>query len=110
MKALKRYLPTALVAGAIIYFAVHALSGDQGVIAWTGVKRSIAALETELIELQAQRDALADRARRLRRETLDRDFLDERARALLNVAAPLDLIVPAATLPREALDGAEITA
>ncbi len=99
MVALKRYWLTMIFAAGIVYFGVHGLVGEQGALAWAGHQRRIERLEAGLEILYAQRAALEARAARLRPATLDRDFLDERARALLNVAHPRDLVIPAAALP-----------
>ena len=77
---------------------VLALAGESGLIAWAGEKRRLAALETELAETRATLARLEDRAARLRDETLDLDYLDERARALLGMGRPGEIVVPAAAL------------
>ena len=94
-RALRRWTPTGVIAAGIVYFAAHALTGESGLLAWVGYKHRIAMLEAELAEATMLRADLEDRASRLRVETLDLDFLEERARALVGVGRPDDIIVPA---------------
>lgn len=101
MRVARRWGPTTLFVGAILYFSAHALTGDQGVVAWAGYKRDIATLEVQIAALETRRHDLEVRAGRLREATLDLDYLDERARALLNVAHPDDIVVPAQALPSD---------
>ena len=94
-RTLRRWTPSVFLAAAIAYFAGHALTGESGLIAWMSAKHRLAALEAELAEVSAERGDLEDRAARLREETLDLDYLEERARALVGVARPDDIVVPA---------------
>jgi cell division protein FtsB len=101
MKTLTGWAPTALLCFAIFYFAGHALTGEKGVIAWMGYKARIADLESEIERTSADVRALEERAARLREATLDLDYLEERARILVGVADPRDIIVPASALPQD---------
>lgn len=98
LRFIRRWTPTLAIAAGIAYFAGHALSGENGLLAWAGAKHRIAALEAELTETRALHARLEDRAARLREDTLDLDYLDERARALLGLGRPGDVVVPAAAL------------
>ena len=49
--------------------------------------------QAELAAAQTERDAWQRRVHALESDHLDRDMLDERARALLNLANPNDIIV-----------------
>jgi cell division protein FtsB len=97
-RSLRRWTPTLAIALGIGYFAGHALTGESGLIAWAGDKTRLAALESELVEVRALRLELEARAARLREETLDLDYVDERARALLGMGRPGEIVVPAAAL------------
>tara|TARA_R110002072_G_scaffold9434_1_gene45742 strand:+ start:147 stop:452 length:306 start_codon:yes stop_codon:yes gene_type:complete len=89
----KRILPTFAFAMLIAYFGYHALNGEQGVLNWIVVKNRIVETEAELAATEAERMALEVRAERLRSDSLDLDYMEERARAILNVAHPRDFIV-----------------
>lgn len=91
--AIRRAVPTFLLAGLVVYFGYHGLTGEQGALAWAGYKIQIAELEQELALIQAEREELENRASRLRDASLDLDLLDERARELLDVADPDDYVI-----------------
>ncbi len=71
---------------AIGYFGYHAVQGDRGVLSWLQLKQEIAATGAELEAERAARLRLARRVALLKPEGLDRDMLDERARAVLGLA------------------------
>jgi cell division protein FtsB len=91
--AIKRILPSLFLAVAIAYFGYHALTGEQGVLNWIVVKNDLHAAAIELAETRAEREALEVTASRLRSDSLDLDYVEERARTILNVAHPRDFIV-----------------
>jgi cell division protein FtsB len=83
-----------LVAGPVAgislfaYFAYHLVEGDRGLIAWRGLADQIRAAQAERDGVKAERLALDQRVSLLRSGHLDRDMLDERARAVLNRVGP----------------------
>lgn len=72
-----------VLGGAIVYLAAHAVTGHQGLLAFVDLQAQERALESRVASLDSERDALEARAARLRPETLDLDYLDERARITL---------------------------
>src|SRR5262249_22421841 len=83
-----------VLAGLLIgYFGLHANSGDHGLRAREGLDRQIAALDQQLDGATAERVLRERRAKLLKSESVDRDMLDERARALLDYVDPRDLIL-----------------
>ncbi|MBP0492340.1 septum formation initiator family protein [Roseomonas sp. SG15] len=76
------------------YFAHHAIHGTRGLIARDTRNAEISAARIVLAEAEAERDAMERKVAGLRAEHLDRDMLEERARALLNVVAKDEIIVP----------------
>ncbi len=93
LDAIKRYSTSVFLAVAIAYFGYHALTGEQGVLNWIVVKNEIRETEAELAIAVAEREALEDTAARLRSDSLDIDYVEERARDILNVAHPREFIV-----------------
>ena len=91
--ALKRLGLSFFLAVAIAYFGYHALTGEQGVLNWIVVENEIRTAEAELAVARAEREALEVTASRLRSDSLDLDYVEERARDILNVAHPRDYIV-----------------
>ena len=100
MDAIKRFSTSALLAIAIAYFGYHALTGEQGVLNWIVVENEIAAAEAELQLARTEREALEVTAARLRSDSLDIDYVEERARDILNVAHPREFIVEIEPDPR----------
>ncbi|MEE2524920.1 septum formation initiator family protein [Hyphobacterium sp. HN65] len=93
MRSVKRLFPSMLFAMMIAYFGYHALNGEQGVLNWLVVQNQINEMEVELAETRAEREGLEIRAARLRSDSLDLDYVEERATALLNIAHPRDFVV-----------------
>jgi cell division protein FtsB len=86
-------LPT-IFFGLCGYFAHHSIHGTRGLIARDARHAEITAARVVLAEAEAERDAMERKVAGLRAEHLDRDMLEERARALLNVVARDEIIVP----------------
>lgn len=93
MDAIKRFIPSFFIAMAISYFGYHALTGEQGVLNWLVIENEIRETEIQLADARAERERMEEIAARLRSDSLDLDYLDERARDVLNVAHPRDFIV-----------------
>ena len=83
-----------ILAGALVaYFAYHAIQGERGINRWIDLKEDLRASEAQLAALEVERTQLDNRVRRLRRDNLDPDLLEERARLLLNYGYPDDIVV-----------------
>ncbi len=85
------YFGTAVVLA--LYFTFAAVQGSFGLF-------NRVQIEAEIIELRITRDALSEdlaraenRTRRLSDDYLDLDLLDERARAVLGLARPDEIII-----------------
>ena len=91
--ALKPYVPTALLGFLIFYFAVHALTGDRGLLTGHSREEALAARTQELDRLRRERVELETRVRLMGDRSLSRDLLEERARAMLGVGDPRDYII-----------------
>lgn len=77
---------TALSIGlgaAILYLGAHAVTGHQGLLAYVDLQAQERTLEERVSSLEDERASLEARAARMRPETLDLDYLDERARITL---------------------------
>jgi cell division protein FtsB len=72
----------ALGAG-ILYLGAHAVTGRQGLVAYVDLQAQERTLEQRVAGLEHEHADLEARAARLRPETLDLDYLDERARITL---------------------------
>jgi cell division protein FtsB len=84
------------------YFVYHLQSGDHGLEARAALEKRKAVLGGELAGLEDVRKRLERDVALLRPESLDPDMLDERARAILNLAHPDDLVMLKRRAPTEA--------
>ncbi|WP_319414468.1 septum formation initiator family protein [uncultured Cohaesibacter sp.] len=77
----------------LAYFVYHTLHGSFGVYALADMKVRADALEADLLSLRYVREAEEHRIALFRKETLDPDMMDERARAYLDVADPNEIVI-----------------
>ena len=83
-----------LIGVAVIgYFVYHGFNGTRGFYASQQLRIEVAELEVELADLRQERESLEQHVSLLRPESLDPDMLEERARVLLNVAHPNDIVI-----------------
>jgi cell division protein FtsB len=68
---------------AILYLGANAVTGPQGLAAFVELQGQERALSAQLADLKTEQAGLEARAARMRPESLDLDYLDERARVLL---------------------------
>jgi cell division protein FtsB len=76
------------------YFGWSATQGDHGLVAYAQRQDLLRQAQAEHDAAQAERDHWEQRVGGLRANHLDPDTLDERSRAMLNLAEPNDVIVP----------------
>ena len=82
------------------YFGWNATQGNHGLVAYAERQTLLHQAQSEHDAAQAERDQWERRVAGLRANHLDPDTLDERARAMLNLADPTDVIVPYAQKDR----------
>lgn len=82
------------------YFAWSAMQGNHGLVVYAQRQEMLRQVEADHAAAQAERDSWERRVAGLRASHLDPDTLDERARAMLNLAEPNDVIVPYAAKDR----------
>lgn len=82
------------------YFGWNSVKGNHGLVAYAQRQELLAQAQADQAKAQADRDAWERRVAGLRSRHIDADALDERARAMLNLADPSDVIVPYATKDR----------
>jgi cell division protein FtsB len=90
LTALGLYTFAALFIG---YFAVNAFTGNHGLRAQAGLDQQMTKMQGELRHLKAERTLWERRVALLRSDCIDPDMLDERARALLGLVDPRDLVL-----------------
>ncbi|MGL5448134.1 MAG: septum formation initiator family protein [Rhabdaerophilum sp.] len=80
--------------GASGYFLHSAQTGDRGLAAKREAKAQTDAIITEIGAQRAEKTAWERRVSQLSSEKVDRDLLDERSRAMLNVVHRSDVVIP----------------
>ncbi len=91
MKLLAAPVILASIAG---FFVWHASHGDRGLIAREHRLTEIAAATADRDRATAEREAAERRVNALRGDRLDRDQLEERARAMLNLTTREEIVIP----------------
>ena len=84
----------ALFAVVFGYLGYHVMHGERGVFAYMHLKNEIVRAEGAVAETDATRQAWERRVASLRSTTLDPDMVDERARFMLNVVQPDEIVIP----------------
>jgi cell division protein FtsB len=90
LTALGLYTFAALFIG---YFGVNAFTGARGLRAQQDLDQQMTQMQAELARLKTERAIWERRAGLLRAAQLDPDMLDERARSMLGLADPRDVIL-----------------
>ena len=90
----KAAVAPAVFLGLAGYFGWSATQGTRGSQAYAVRQEQLRTVEAELLRTMTERDMWERRVAGLRDKRLDPDTLDERARAMLNVADPSDLVMP----------------
>ena len=83
----------AIFVAITCYFGWNATQGDRGLVAYTQRQELLRQVVGDQIAAKAERDGWETRVTGLRARHLDPDTLDERARAMLNLADPTEVIV-----------------
>ena len=83
----------AVAAALIGYFWFHAFSGERGLRAKHEIDQQLHELSAELERLKVEKGQWDRKVALLRSNGIDPDMLDERARVLLNLVHPNDVIL-----------------
>lgn len=92
-RAIRAMVAPTLFLALTAYFGWQVTQGDRGLHAYARRQEQARVLRAELARVEAERDMWERRVSSLRVTRLDPDVLDERARAVLNLADPADLVV-----------------
>jgi len=101
---MKPYFPSAMLLLLIVYLGVQALTGERGLLSGGERDAMLLRREAQLAQILEQRRDLEVRVRYLRADSLSRDLLEERARAVLGFADPRDYVIRVAAPPGNATD------
>ena len=87
-------LPPLLLLSLVGYFCWNATQGEHGLRSYRDRLALLGQANAAEAAANAENQAWTRRVNGLRDDALDADTLDERARAMLNLAQPTDLVVP----------------
>jgi len=90
---MKPYFPSAILLLLVVYLGVQALTGQRGLLSGGERDSMMVRREAQLSGIMEQRRDLEVRVRYLRTDSLSRDLLEERARAVLGFADPRDYVI-----------------
>jgi cell division protein FtsB len=83
----------SLAWSASAYFLHSAQTGDRGLAAKREAKIRTEEIGREIAEMRAEKQAWERRVSQLSNEKVDRDLIDERNRAMLNVVHRSDVVI-----------------
>ena len=92
-KRAKSAVPPVVLLSVAAYFAWSATQGDHGLQAFARQRDQLRLAQAELSRVDSELERWERRATGLHNNRLDPDTLDERARAMLNLADPGDIVV-----------------
>ena len=90
---MKPYIPSCILLFLIAYLGVQALTGERGLLSGHERDALLVRREAQLTDILEQKQDLEVRMRFLRRGSMSRDLLEERARAVLGFADPRDYVI-----------------
>ena len=93
-RRVKAALPPAFFLSLVAYFAWNATQGAHGLQSYSAELHVLTEAQSRQVAAVSEQAAWNQRVSGLRNGTLDADTLDERGRAMLNLAEPNDLVVP----------------
>lgn len=91
-RAVKAIWP-ALSLGAIAYFGYHAVHGERGLVRAAQLAQELERAKITAQDATAERERWQSRVQLLRSDSLDPDLLDERARFILGLTAPDEIVL-----------------
>lgn len=92
-RRVKSAVPSVVLLAVAAYFGWSATQGDRGLQAYAHQQDQLRLAQLELTRTNAEVDVWERHVAALRNNRLDPDTLDERARAMLNLADPADVVV-----------------
>ena len=93
-RQLRAAVAPSVFLALVAYFCWNATQGERGLKAYAMRQDQLVSVQADLARTVAERDVWERRVMGLRTQRLDPDTLDERARAMLNVADPADVVLP----------------
>ena len=97
---MKPYRTSIVLLLLFVYLGVQALTGERGLLSGASRDALLTQRAEQLAHLTEQRRDLETRVRYLRTDSLSKDLLEERARAVIGFSDPRDYVIriPAQTV------------
>ena len=92
-RRVKSAVPSVVLLAVAEYFGWSATQGDRGLQAYARQQDQLRLAQAELGRTNGEVEIWDRRVAALRSSRLDPDALDERARAMLNLADPAEIVV-----------------
>jgi len=92
IKITKKTSFNILILLMLLYFIFHSIYGGRGIIAYFKLQSELENAHMKLEELRSERLEIEHRAKLLRPGSLDRDMLDEKARNILGIVSPNEMV------------------
>ncbi len=92
-RRVKAVLAPLFFLGVTAFFGWNVTQGNHGLVANTERQALLRQVQVDNAAAKAERDGWVRRVNGLQASHLDPDTLDERARAMLNLADPRDVVV-----------------
>jgi cell division protein FtsB len=92
-RRLRLVLAPSVFLAITLYFGWNATQGDRGLVARTQRQELLRQVLIDQAAIKAEHDGWEIRVAGLRARHLDPDTLDERARAMVNLAEPNEVII-----------------
>jgi cell division protein FtsB len=90
----KAVAPSLIFMLLIVYCVWNATHGERGLRAYAARLEDLKAAQADLVRAETELAGWERRVAGLRSNQLDPDALDERARAMLNLSDPADVVLP----------------
>ena len=97
---LRQLLLPGMLLLMILGLSSQALKGERGLTGWMQLELDLAERRTELSQLETENNALQMQVYRLSNESLEVDYLDERARHVLGLTRADETVIFNLTTPK----------
>lgn len=91
--SLRKFMLPLLAFSLLCYFVYHLIQGDRGILSRRQLAQRVEVLESELSALQSTKQDLERQDSLLNPNSLCPDMLEERARSVLNLAKPDEIVI-----------------
>jgi cell division protein FtsB len=83
----------AIFVSALLYFAIHAMQGNYGLLALRDLDRSLVEIQKIADDTTTERKILEAKTNKLTPGSIDPEFLGERAREVLGFVSPNQRVI-----------------